>query len=150
MGRTILLGFAAGFLAVLVFHQGAAVLLHLLTVKAGVGAGLIGRVPFPYRMASVPPFGVPQVISSAFWGGVWGVMLAVLLRGLPRLPDLLFGFLFGAFVLTVVGFTLVATLKGLPTFAGGNKQIWWRAGLVNGAWGWGAALMLRPFRRAVR
>ena len=34
MGRTILLGFAAGFLAVLVFHQGTAVLLHLLTVKA--------------------------------------------------------------------------------------------------------------------
>ena len=30
------LGFAAGFLAVLVFHQGAAVLLHLLTVKAGL------------------------------------------------------------------------------------------------------------------
>ncbi|HYI82482.1 MAG TPA: hypothetical protein VEX11_04630, partial [Acetobacteraceae bacterium] len=106
-------------------------------------------VPFPYRMASVPPFGVPQVISSAFWGGVWGVILAVLLRRL-RLPDLLFGFLFGALVLALVGFTLVATLKGLPTFGGGNKQIWWRVGLLNGAWGWGTALMLRPFRRFAR
>src|SRR3712207_7761095 len=47
---------------------------------------------------------------------------------------------FGAIVLTVVGFTLVATLKGLPTFAGGNKQVWWRVGLLNGVWGWGAAL----------
>jgi hypothetical protein len=149
MGRTILHGFIAGFLAVLVFHQGAALLLHLLTVKAGVGAGLIGRVSFPYGMAPVPPFGVPQVISWAFWGGVWGVALALLLRR-PRLPDLLFGFVFGALVLTLVGFTLVAALKGLPAFAGGNKQVWWRVGLLNGAWGWGTALILRLFRRFVR
>ena len=46
--------------------------------------------------------------------------------------------------LTLVAFTLVASLKGLPTFAGGNQQIWARAALLNGAWGWGAAMLLRP------
>lgn len=147
MGRTILQGFAAGFLAVLVFHQGTAVLLHLLTAKAGIAVGVFGRVPFPYSMAPVPPFGVPAVLSAAFWGGVWGVALAALLRGL-RLPDLLFGFLFGALALTLVAFTLVASLKGLPPFAGGNRRIWWRALLYNGAWGWGAALLLRFLRRS--
>ena len=146
MGCTILLGFAAGFLAVLVFHQGTAVLLNLLTTKAGIATGVFGRVPFPYNMTPVRPFGVPAVVSAAFWGGVWGVVLAALLRGL-RLPDLLFGFVFGALVLTLVGFTVVASLKGLPLFAGGNRQVWWRALLYNGAWGWGAALLLRPFRR---
>jgi hypothetical protein len=146
MGRTILIGFLAGAVAVLVFHQGAAWLLHLLTAKAGVGVGVFGRVGFPWSMAPARPFGVPQVVSWAFWGGVWGVLLAALLRGL-RLPDLLFGFVFGAFVLTLVGFTLVATLKGLPQFAGGNRQLWWRVGLLNGAWGWGTALLLRPLRR---
>jgi hypothetical protein len=135
MGRTILLGSAAGFLAVLVFHQGAAVLLHLLTTKAQIGMGVFGQMRFPYSTAPVPPFGVPQVLSSAFWGGVWGVALAAVLRRF-RPPDLL-----------LVGFTLVATLKGLPTFAGGNRQVWWRAGLLNGVWGWGTALLLRPFRR---
>ncbi len=109
MGRTILLGFAAGLLAVLVFHQGTAVLLHLLTTKAHVAAGVFGRVPFPYRAAPVPPFGVPAVASAAFWGGVWGVLLAVLLRAL-RPPDLLFGFVFGALALALVAFTLVADL----------------------------------------
>ena len=148
MGRTILLGFAAGFLAVLVFHQGTAVLLHLLTTKAGIGADVFGRVPFPYRTAPVPPFGVPAVISAAFWGGVWGVVLAFLLRAF-RPPDLLFGAVFGALALTLVAFTLVATLKGQPQFAGGNKQVWWRVLLYHAAWGWGAALLLRPFRRAV-
>ncbi len=147
MGRTILFGFVAGFAAVLVFHQGTAVLLHLLTAKAGIATGVFGRVPFPYNMAPVPPFGVPAVLSSAFWGGVWGAALAALLRGL-RLPDLLFGFVFGALVATLVGFTLVASLKGLPQFAGYNKQIWWRVALLNGAWGWGTALLLRPLRRS--
>ena len=58
---------------------------------------------------------------------MWGAALALLLRicGRRNRP---FGFLFGALVLTVVGFTLVAALKGLPSFAGGNKQVWWRVG----------------------
>jgi hypothetical protein len=147
MGRAILYGFLAGFAAVLLFHQGAAWLLHLLTVKAQVGAGVFGRVGFPWSMAPVKPFGVPQVISWAFWGGVWGIALAALLRAF-RPPDLLFGFVFGALVATVVGFTLVASLKGLPSFAGGNRQIWWRVAFLNGVWGWSAALLLRPLRRS--
>ena len=146
MGRTILFGFLAGFVAVLVFHQGTAWLLHMLTVKAQIGVGVFGRVGPPFNMVPVKPFGVPQVLSWAFWGGVWGIALAVLLRSL-RLPDLLCGFVFGAFVATLVGFTLVASLKGLPLFAGYNKQVWWRVGLLNGAWGWGTALLLRPLRR---
>ena len=146
MGRTILYGFVAGFFAVLIFHQGTAVLLHLLTTKAQVATNVFGRVPFPYRTAPVPPFGVPAVISAAFWGGVWGIVLAFLLRAF-RPPDLLFGAVFGALALTLVAFTLVATLKGQPQFAGGNKQVWWRVLLYHAAWGWGAALLLRPFRR---
>ncbi len=56
--------------------------------------------------------------------------------------------MFGALALALVAFTLVADLKGLPAFAGGNKQAWWRALLYHGAWGWGTALTLRPFRRS--
>ena len=139
MSTTILLGFLAGFIAVLLFHQGTAFLLHHIGNGIPAVTSLFGRVG--------PPFGVPRVISAAFWGGVWGILLAWLLsRG--RVPDLLFGFVFGALALTLVAFTLVATLKGLPRFAGGNPQIWARAALYNGAWGWGAVLLLRPFRRA--
>ncbi|MBD0274614.1 MAG: hypothetical protein ICV73_22125, partial [Acetobacteraceae bacterium] len=76
----------------------------------------------------------------------WGIVLAALLRG-RRPAALLLGLVLGALALTLVAFTLVASLKGLPTFAGGNKQVWWRALLYNGAWGWGTALTLRPFRR---
>ena len=146
MGRTIFFGFLAGFVAVLVFHQGTAWLLHVLAVKAQFGVGVFGRAGAPFSMAPVQPFGVPTLLSAAFWGGVWGIALAAILRG-TRLPDLLFGFVFGALVLTLVAFTVAATLKGQPLFAGYNQRIWWRALLLNGAWGWGTALLLRPLRR---
>ena len=47
-------------------------------------------------------------------------------------------------LVTLVAFTVVAQAKGLPMFAGGNRQVWLRAALLNGAWGWGCAFLLRP------
>lgn len=143
MTRTISLGFIAGLVAVLVFHQGAAFLLHHVGNEVPASLAVFGRVGPPYNMAPVPPFGVPTVLSQAFWGGVWGIAFAVVLDRV-RPPALLFGFVAGALALTLVAFTVVATLKGLPSFAGGNTQIWARAGLLNGAWGWGTALLLIP------
>ena len=61
--------FAAGFIAVLIFHQGAWALY-----------GAAGKAPSPaWNMAPVPPLGVPTVLSSSFWGGLWGIVLAWLL-----------------------------------------------------------------------
>ena len=67
-----LLAFIAGALAVLVFHQSALGLLHLV--------GLTSRTPFV--LGSVPPLGVPQLLSLMFWGGVWGLALLPLAPGL--------------------------------------------------------------------
>jgi hypothetical protein len=146
MSRTILFGFIAGFIAVLVFHQGTAFVLHNLGNGLPWSVNLFGRVAPPFSLVPVPPFGVPMVLSQAFWGGIWGIVLAALLQR-TALPALLTGFIFGALALTLVAFTAVATLKGQPLFAGGNKQIWLRAGLYNGAWGFGTALLLlRPLR----
>lgn len=142
MLKTIILGFVTGFIAVLVFHQGTAFLLHHIGNGIPAVVEIFGRTNAPFNLAPVVPFGVPAVISAAFWGGVWGILLAAIIRT-TSVPDLLFGFVFGALVLTFVGFTLVASLKGLPMYASGNKLIWWRAGLLNGAWGWGTALLLR-------
>ncbi|HCP02467.1 MAG TPA: hypothetical protein DIT61_02980, partial [Pseudomonas sp.] len=59
------LAFIAGFLAVFSFHQPALALLH----AAGV-------VPFPaFSLEPVAPLAVPSVVSSAFWGGIWGIVL---------------------------------------------------------------------------
>ncbi|MFC7539947.1 hypothetical protein ACFQU2_11470 [Siccirubricoccus deserti] len=72
MARTILFGFLAGFVAVLVFHQGTAFILHNLGTYLPWSGNLFGRVGAPFNLAPVPPFGIPTVLSQAFWGGIWG------------------------------------------------------------------------------
>ena len=142
MQKIITLGFVAGFLSVLVFHQGTAFLLNIHGNGVPALVEWIGRTGPAYGMNPVQPLGVPQVINLAFWGGLWGIALAALLKTVP-LPDLFTGFVVGL-VATLVAFTLVAQMKGLPMWAGGNRQTLLRAGLLNGAWGWGAAFLLRP------
>jgi hypothetical protein len=136
-------GFLAGFLAVLLFHQTALLLIHLAT---GLGSA-------PWRLTPVPPLGVPAVLSGAFWGGLWGVAFAVLLA--PRLGSGTAGyrywlgaFLFGAVILTLVAWFVVQPLKGLPV---GGGFLWPGiviGPLVNGVWGIGTALLLRLASRA--
>lgn len=143
MQKAITLGFISGFLAVLIFHQGTAFLLNTYANGMPEVVSWIGRTGTPFNMSPTAPLGVPTVISQAFWGGIWGIVLACIIR-FSDVPDLLFGFAFGALAVTLFAFTVVASLKGLPTFAGGNQQTWLRAGLLNGAFGWGAAFLMRP------
>ena len=139
MERT-LCGFVAGFLATLVFHQ----LALLLLWKTGIA-------PFaPFSMAPTHPFGVPAVISLAFWGGVWGIAYAWIDRRFP--PGAGYwpaAFLFGAIAPSAVALLIVLPLKGHPVGGGWHAPLLITAFLVNGAWGVGTGLFLRMLRRAV-
>jgi hypothetical protein len=124
------LGFVAGFIAVLVFHQLA---LNLLTQSGFVQA-------VTYSAKATWPFGVPQVLSTAFWGGVWGAALAVAQRSFPRGASYwLAAIAFGAILPSLVAWFVVAPLKGLPVAAGGDVHRILATLLANGAWGLGAA-----------
>ena len=128
-----LVAFVAGALAVLLFHQGAAWILY--------AAGLVTRAP--YSLVPVAPFGVPQALSSAFWGGLWGVALAPLLvraRGTARYW--LLGFVLGAIGPTLVAWFVVAPLRGQPVAGGWQAAAMLRGLWVNGAWGFGLAVLL--------
>jgi hypothetical protein len=135
--RLIALAFVAGFLAVPLFHQPMLVLLHA-----------IGLTPAtPYAMRPLPPLGLPQVVSQSFWGGVWGIVFALVAPRFPR--GALYwvaAVLFGAFALSLVAWFIVAPLKGLPTAGGGRPSAIATGLLVNGAWGCGTALLLMAFR----
>lgn len=148
MKKVLLLGFLCGALSVLVFHQGTVALLHYQfpAIKAVTGLPDAFRpANGGYNLRAIPPLGVPQLLSTMFWGGLWGIALAALLR-LP-VPRLLVGFLFGAVICTLVGFTLVAGLRGQPMWARGDLLTWARVMLINGAWGWGTALLLQVMGR---
>jgi uncharacterized membrane protein YeaQ/YmgE (transglycosylase-associated protein family) len=131
--KTLVLGFIAGFLATLIFHQGLwYVLYQIHFIPADLPA---------WPLDPVPPLGVPSVISKAFWGGVWGAALAPLLDRYRGATYWASWILIGAVVLTLTALYVVPPLKGQPIPA-----LWPRfyyALLVNGAWGFGTALFFR-------
>ncbi len=128
--------FVAGFVSVLVFQFGLAALLHL--------AGLIANAP--YAMRPVPPFGVPQTLSSAFWGGLWGIVFLGVLRGRAGSSYWLTAALFGGIVVSAVALLIVGPIKGRPFAAGWNMRTWLTLFVLHGAFGLGAALMLRVLK----
>ncbi|HEV8628744.1 MAG TPA: hypothetical protein VGV61_00405 [Thermoanaerobaculia bacterium] len=130
--------FVAGFVATLVFHQGLLAILHRT-----------GASPRPaYVMTPMPPLGVPQVISLAFWGGLWAVALLPLLARWDGAWSYWIAWLVaGALGPSLVALFVVLPLKGKPVAAGGNPAIIVGALLLNGAWGLGTALVLRLLQR---
>jgi hypothetical protein len=124
------LGFIAGAIAVLTFHQGMIELLHTL-----------GFVSFtPYRTNPVAPFGVPAIVSNCFWGGLWGVAFGLLM---PRFtwPMWLYGLILGL-IAVLTGWFIVAPLKHLPLAGGWVPANMLRSVLINGCFGLGVGLIL--------
>ena len=133
--RRILLGFVAGFLATITFHQIALELLHL--------GGLTPRGA--WSMKPVPPFGVPSVISLSFWGGVWGIILVLIFARVSGAAYWIGSIIFGAILPTLVAAFVVAPLKHQPMPHTAAMAV---IGLtVNGAWGLGTAVFYRLFSR---
>lgn len=123
--------FLMGYVSVLMAHQGVLAALHALQV-----------VPVSaYNLSPVPPFGIPAVVSSAFFGGVWALPLWALLRR-HHGPRLFLGALaFGAVLPTLVAMLVVFPLKGLAVV----PMTWLIGALLNGAWGLGVVLLMWLF-----
>jgi hypothetical protein len=132
------LGFAAGAISVLTFHQGMVELLHLL-----------GLAPFTaFRTTPIRPLGVPLVVDLSFWGGVYGALFGVLSTRLAQ-PLWKSGLVLGL-IAALVGMFVVAPIKGNPI---ANNWMAWpicRSLLINIFWGAGVGLILpRLMPRAV-
>jgi len=138
MSLRVALAFAAGFLAVPIFHQVIFALLHAL--------GVIPFLAFDIRPTS--PLGVPAIISLSFWGGVWGIAFVLLTSRIA--PGNVFywtnAVLFGAIAPTLVYAFVVApiTTGTLPQDLG---RLFLIGSLLNGAWGVGTAVLLAIFDR---
>ncbi|MDX1552706.1 MAG: hypothetical protein R3198_08800 [Marinobacter sp.] len=120
--------FVSGFLATLIFHQGLFALFYF--------AGMAPAAPF--NMNPVAPLGVPAVFSLAFFGGLWGMVLWVILGRLNGFKFWLGNVIVGAIGPTAVAMLVVFPLKGLAVSA----QTWVGGLMLNGFWGLGVALFL--------
>jgi hypothetical protein len=135
--QTVVVGFFAGALGVLLFHQIAVLIFHLL-----------GIVPAaPYSLAPTPPLGVPEFLSAAFWGGVWGIALVLLMHFVRSADRLWVAVLFGAVLLPLAHMLVVVPLKGPGAELPITPAIIAFALVVNGAWGLGTFLFYRLARR---
>jgi hypothetical protein len=139
-GRWLLTGFIAGALSVLIFHQGALALMNLLDLT---------HRPL-YSTTATAPWGIPGIWSLAFWGGVWGLVFAAFFMPLWGGALVLAGLAFGAFVLSIVAWFVVAPIKGQPLAAGAVPMAMAAAMIANAAWGFGTALGLELFGRPRR
>ena len=71
-------------------------------------------------MTPVPPLGVPSVISLAFWGGLWGIALWLMIRGVSGPRHWLLAVVLGAILPTLVALLIAASAR--PTL---NKLAHW-------------------------
>jgi hypothetical protein len=136
--KTLIVGFIAGFIATLIFHQGVWFVLYQIH--------LIPPERPPWPVDPVPPFGVPSVISKAFWGGVWGAALAPLLDRFRGATYWASWILVGGVLLSLTGIYLVTSIKGEPIPPPWPRFLY--AFIANGAWGLGTALFLCLFGEA--
>ena len=134
---THLKAFIAGFASTLVFHQGLLWLLY--------AGGASPRAP--WNMTPVPPLNAPAVISLAFWGGVWGIVLWALIhtsRGGARWAKAL---VIGALGPSLVTWFVVMPMKGMGFAGGWDPKIIVGSLLLNSAWGLGVVLLMRLLNR---
>lgn len=131
--------FVAGFVSVLIFHQ--------LTLWLLAMAGITQAVP--YSLKPVGLFSVPQFLSAAFWGGLWGMVFYFFSRRWRSGASYwLKSFVFGMIFPTLVAWFVVASLKGLPLAAGGKFNGMLTGLCVNAAWGIGTGIFLALYARS--
>ncbi len=139
--RTIIAGFIAGFVSVLIFHQ----LGFLISNELGLTKAQL------YSLRPLSPLGVPAILSSAFWGGLWGIVGAYLVPRLPAAVDGPVGWiLFAGILVTLVNWFVVLPIKGAPIGGGFRMPGVVVVPLVYALWGFGMWLIIGPMLRVLR
>ena len=130
LSTRVFLGSLAGALAILVFHQ--------TTLQIFFWFGLSPQAAF--RIAHVPPFHAPLVVSITFWGAVYGGLLGM---ALPWLPGPLYAksAMAGAFA-TGLAWFLFLPLMGRPAAFGWQAWPMLRSFAAYQMWGIGVSLLL--------
>ena len=102
IGRMVL-GFVAAAISVLAVHETIIFLLNAAGYIPGRGWSMT---------PAIPPWGVPRLINNVFWGGLWGVLFALLYERIPGSMAWLKGLIFGLFIVVVSNWILLPLIKG--------------------------------------
>lgn len=130
LSTRVFLGCVAGALAMLMFHQ--------TTLQVFYWLGLTQHPAF--RIAHVPPFNVPMVVSVTFWGAVYGGVFGWLCPHIPRAFPVRAMFA-GSFALLMSWF-VVRPLAGYQVAFGWQAYPMICSAAANLMWGIGCAAIL--------
>jgi len=113
--KKLAFGFIAGAIAVVTAHE----IIDFILNKAGV----FPRVPWSMKPAALT--GVPQIASDMFWGGLWGVLFALLVAQIPGGNFIIKGLVFGIIGPAILGvFILVPLITArFPLFFGLDPKL---------------------------
>jgi hypothetical protein len=145
--QRIAIGFLAAVLSVLVFHQGMILLLR--------ETGLFGIPPstLVWNLNANPrAYGLPMLVNQCFWGGLYGAAFGLLV-GRVRIGALPLALLTGA-ATTMMGFFVIAALRGTPIGGGWQLMAWLRGLSIGlsfglGLWVFHTAITGKYFRPAL-
>lgn len=101
LGR-LLLGSLAAAIAVVTVHEG---IIYGLTQS-----GLIRGTA--WGMQPIPPWGVPRLLNSIFWGGLWGALFAAVYDRLPGHAPWVKGLVYGLLIVVFSNWLLLPLIKG--------------------------------------
>jgi hypothetical protein len=110
----LFLGFLAGAISVLTIHE----ILVLFLKKANLLPDAT-----PWSIKPIGPFGVPTIVNSAFWGGLWGIVYVLTMHVLPFTLPWEKGLAFGILIALLSNFTLLPLIKQKPLFMGFNVKL---------------------------
>lgn len=126
--KNLLLGFVAGAIALVTVHE----LIALWLSSTG------HSVRSPWLLEPSTLTGLPQIATDAVWGGLWGMVFAVILGNAPEGSMTLKGLFLGLVGPALIGvLVLVPLIRGETLFLNADLNAIWPV-LVLGA-GLGAA-----------
>lgn len=126
----LFLGCVAGALSILVFHQ--------MTLEAFFWIGWAPHAAF--RIAQVPPFNVPLVVSITFWGAVYGGIFE-LVQPLVWGPRWLKGIVAGVCAMAMAWFVFLPLMGHAAAF-GWDTWSMLRSFIAYQMWGVGLSIVI--------
>jgi hypothetical protein len=113
--KKLAFGFVAGAIAVVTVHEIIDFILH----------ATVGFPRVPWSMEPAATTGVPQIVSDVFWGGLWGILFALISDKIPGGSLTVKGLIFGIVGPAILGvFILVPLITGrFPLFFGFDLKL---------------------------
>lgn len=148
--RNLLFGFIAGAIAVVVVHQSV--------VYALVATGMLPATSIPWNWKPYGPLGVPTVVNTMFWGGLWGALFGVIWDKLPGGAMWLRGLIYGLIIVVVSNWTLLPLIRAhvfgvtnaaqIALFSGGDPKRMLNTVLIQMGFGIGLAIIFSVIAKA--